>query len=63
MGIKYCEFVDPKVINQSHNEVDFDSEFWQEFRNNEQVETKKSKTYAYVKFVIHFFIYFINKLL
>lgn len=48
MGIKHCEFVDPKLINQHHKEVDFDSEFWQEIRNNEQAITKQSKTYAYV---------------
>ena len=49
MGIKHCEFVDPEIINLSHNEVDFDSEYWQRIRNNDQAETKKSKTYAYVK--------------
>ncbi|GBC15837.2 hypothetical protein GLOIN_2v1788374 [Rhizophagus irregularis DAOM 181602=DAOM 197198] len=29
MGIKHCEFINPEIINISHNEVDFDSEFWQ----------------------------------
>ena len=55
MGIKYCEFVNPKIINQSHNEADFDSEFWQEIKNNEQTETKKSKTYAYVESINYFY--------
>ncbi|PKY28722.1 hypothetical protein RhiirB3_391270 [Rhizophagus irregularis] len=32
MGIKRCEFIDPEIINMSHNEVDFDSEFWQEIK-------------------------------
>jgi hypothetical protein len=49
MGIKHCEFVDPEIINLSHSEVDFDSEYWQKIQNNDQAETKKSKTYAYVK--------------
>ena len=48
MEIKYCEFTKPEIINISHNEVDFDSEYWQEIRKNECVETKKAKTYAYV---------------
>jgi hypothetical protein len=48
MGIKHCEFTNPEIINMSHNEVDFDSEFWQEIRKNKHAETKKSKTYAYV---------------
>ncbi|CAB5388430.1 unnamed protein product [Rhizophagus irregularis] len=30
MEIKYCEFINPEIINMSHNEIDFDSEFWQE---------------------------------
>ncbi|GBC52700.2 hypothetical protein GLOIN_2v1773466 [Rhizophagus irregularis DAOM 181602=DAOM 197198] len=46
MGIKHCEFINPEIINMSHNEVDFDSEFWQEISKNKHVETKKSKTYA-----------------
>ena len=49
MGIKHCEFVDPEIINLSHSEVDFDSEYWQKIQNNDQAETKKSKTYVYVK--------------
>ncbi len=57
MGIKYCEFVDPKIIGLSHSEVDFDSEYWKKIKNNEQAETKKSKTYAYD---ISIFIHFIN---
>ena len=48
MEIKHCEFINPEIINISHNEVDFDSEFWQEIRENKHAETKKSKTYAYV---------------
>jgi len=32
----------------SHNEVDFNSKYWQEIRKNEHIETKKSKTFAYV---------------
>jgi hypothetical protein len=27
----------------------FDSEYWQRIKDNERVETKKSKTYAYVQ--------------
>jgi len=45
MGIKHCEYIDSEIINSSHTEVDFDSEFWQRIRNNEQSETMKSKTY------------------
>uniref|UniRef100_U9T7K8 Uncharacterized protein n=1 Tax=Rhizophagus irregularis (strain DAOM 181602 / DAOM 197198 / MUCL 43194) TaxID=747089 RepID=U9T7K8_RHIID len=47
MGIKHCEFINPEIINISHNEVDFDSEFWQKISKNKHVETKKSKTYTY----------------
>ena len=45
MGIKHYEYIDSEIINSSHTEVDFDSEFWQGIRNNEQSETMKSKTY------------------
>ena len=48
MGIKHCEFVDPEIIDLCHSEVDFDSEYWQKIKDDERVETKKSKTYAYV---------------
>ena len=48
MELKYCEYIDSEIINQSHSEVDFDSEFWKNLKNNEQTETKKSKTYTYV---------------
>jgi len=48
MGIKHCKFVDPEIIDLHHNEVDFDSEYWQKIKNDEQVESKKSKTYANV---------------
>ena len=48
MGIKHCEFVDPEIINLYHSEVDFDLEYWQKIKDNEQAETKKSKTYAYI---------------
>lgn len=47
MGIKYCEYIDLNIINQCHNEVDFDSDKWIK-TNDTQSETKKSKTYAYV---------------
>jgi hypothetical protein len=48
MGIKHCEFTDPKIIaNMNHCEVDFDSEFWREIRENECAESKNSKTYEY----------------
>ena len=50
MGIKHCEYVDSEIMNQSHSEVDFDSELWQNLKNSEQAKTKKSKTYVYVKF-------------
>ncbi|UZO10974.1 uncharacterized protein OCT59_002551 [Rhizophagus irregularis] len=43
MGIKHCEFINPEIINISHNEVDFDSEFWQKISKNKHVETKKIK--------------------
>lgn len=46
MGIKHCEFTNPKFIdNMNHSEVDFDSDSWQEIRENERAESKKSKTY------------------
>jgi hypothetical protein len=47
MGIKHCEYIDPNIINEYHNEVDFDSDDWIK-TNHKQVESKKSKTYAYV---------------
>jgi hypothetical protein len=47
MGIKHCEYVDPNVINQSHCEVDFDSDNWTE-TEHKKIESKRSKTYAYV---------------
>ncbi len=53
MGIKHCEFTNPEIINMNHNEVDFDSEFWQEIRKDEHIETKKSKTYAYVYLICY----------
>jgi len=48
MGIKYCEYIDPNIINQCHGEVDFDSNNWIKIDHNEQAESKRSKTYAYV---------------
>jgi hypothetical protein len=47
MGVKHCKFTNPEIIdNMNHSEVDFDSEFWQEIRENECAdESKKSKTY------------------
>ena len=46
MEIKHCEFTKPEVINNmNHSEVDFDSEFWWEIKENEYAESKKSKTY------------------
>ncbi|CAG8641831.1 8336_t:CDS:2 [Funneliformis caledonium] len=37
------EYVNPKLLNLSHKEVDFDSEYWQEISNNDQAETKKQR--------------------
>ena len=45
MGIKHCKYVDSEIMNQSHSEVDFDS---QNLKNSEQAKTKKSKTYAHM---------------
>ena len=48
MGIKHCEYIDPDVINQNHNEVDFDSNNWIESDYKQVENSKKSKTYTYV---------------
>ncbi|PKK73608.1 hypothetical protein RhiirC2_823058 [Rhizophagus irregularis] len=45
-GIKFCQFTDPELINQEHCSVDFDSEIFQHYIQQNNNNTKEAKTYT-----------------
>ena len=45
-GIKYCQFSNPEVINQEHCSVDFDSETFQYYAQQQNNNSKEAKTYS-----------------
>ncbi|GBC37792.2 hypothetical protein GLOIN_2v1545568 [Rhizophagus irregularis DAOM 181602=DAOM 197198] len=45
-GIKFCQFTDPELVNQEHCSVDFDSEIFQHYTQQNNNNTKEAKTYT-----------------
>ena len=45
-GIKFCQFTDPKLVNQEHCSVDFDSEIFQNYTQQSNNNTKEARTYT-----------------
>ena len=45
-GIKFCQFTDPELINQEHCSVDFDSEIFKNYIQQQEDNSKEAKTYA-----------------
>ncbi|CAG8832225.1 14935_t:CDS:2, partial [Gigaspora margarita] len=44
-GIKYCEFSDLTYLNTIHNNVDVDSDFYRKMITDQEINSKKIKTY------------------
>ncbi|PKB95238.1 hypothetical protein RhiirA5_404684 [Rhizophagus irregularis] len=45
-GIKFCQFTDPELVNQEHCSVDFDSEIFQHYIQQNNNNTSEVKTYT-----------------
>jgi hypothetical protein len=45
-GIKYCQFGDPNLVNQEHSHVDFDSEIFQCYLQQQHDDSIKANTYS-----------------
>jgi hypothetical protein len=45
-GIKFCQFTDQEFINQEHCSVDFDSETFKKYAQQQDINSKEAKTYT-----------------
>lgn len=45
-GIKYCQFTDSELVNQEHCNVDFDSEIFQHYTQQNNSNTVEARTYT-----------------
>ncbi|GBC36937.2 hypothetical protein GLOIN_2v1773466 [Rhizophagus irregularis DAOM 181602=DAOM 197198] len=45
-GIKFCQFTDQEFVNQEHCSVDFDSETFKKYTQQQDINSKEAKTYT-----------------
>ena len=45
-GIKFCQFTDQEFVNQEHCSVDFDSETFKKYTQQQELNSKEAKIYT-----------------